>query len=179
MKNQKIIISGPPGSGKTEIIKKLDQKGFQCFFEVNPTNTSHMHDQVISDKIIRNHKQILSLHIFNTRKEQYCSSIIKKGDFTFYDRSMIDVVAYLDYWMEEYPDSWDKTIEECRYANKVFYTPNWKEIYVKSPNRHETFTEAKLIDLVLRKTYLKFNYKLIEVHKLAVKERVEFILNHI
>lgn len=34
MKLKKIIITGPPGTGKSSIIKELKKRGFYCFEEI-------------------------------------------------------------------------------------------------------------------------------------------------
>jgi len=89
------------------------------------------------------------------------------------------VIAYMDFWGEEYPLSWGETVKKCRYSKNIFYTPNWKEIYKQTTQRPETYEEAKKIDLFLKKAFLRFNYNIIEIPKLAINARVEFILKNI
>ena len=38
MKNNKIIISGPPGTGKTTIINELKNRGYTTNDEINPSS---------------------------------------------------------------------------------------------------------------------------------------------
>jgi predicted ATPase len=165
MKNKKIIISGPPGSGKTSIINKLKNLGYLCFSEVTPPKL---------DLSKSKNKLKLSEYLFEQRIHQYYSNNIK---LSFYDRSIIDVVAYMNYWKMEYPNKWDKQINDLQYSKKVFYTPSWKSIYIQSEVRQETFSEATKIDIFLRQAYHSFNYEIIELPKKNIDHRVNFIIN--
>ena len=168
MKSEKIIISGPPSSGKTSIINSLLKKGYNCFQEINPTK--------IKTTKIKNDKFLLSEYLFQTRLEEYTKSI---DQLTFFDRSIIDVIAYLKLWEIQYPESWDEIILENRYHNKVFYTPIWEEIYEKTDIRLESFKESLLIDDTLRKSYLGYKYNIIDVPKSDIENRVQFIIKNI
>ena len=167
MKNEKIIISGPPGSGKTTIINELKKMGHICFSEIRPLNIN-LH--------ITGNKLLISKHIFKSRKEQFNTNCQKKA---FYDRSLIDVIAYMKFWNEKYPISWENDIHKYRYYHKVFYTNPWKEIYEQTNDRKETFEEAKKINKFLRKTYLNLNYKIIDIPQVSTSKRIKFIINNI
>jgi len=167
MKSNKIIISGPPSSGKTTIINALKKRGYVCFNEISPIDI---------DLSINTNKLILSKFLFSKRKEQYKAL---NNQLSFYDRSLIDVIAYMNFWNEKYPSSWDKEIHNCEYFHKVFYTSTWKAIYKQTTNRQETYQEAQKIDLFLRKAYLNFKYQIIEVPHYNISKRVDFIINNI
>lgn len=167
MKNEKIIISGPPGSGKTSIINKLKALKYHCFSEVSPPKL---------DLNELKNKIKLSEYIFEKRIGQYYNQNI---ELSFYDRSLVDVVAYMNYWRIKYPDKWNKQINNLQYSKKVFYTPSWEQIYVQSKVRQETFTEATQIDNFLRKAYHHYNYKIIEVPRKKIEDRVNFIINNL
>tara|TARA_Y100000589_G_scaffold332150_1_gene389719 strand:+ start:6375 stop:6881 length:507 start_codon:yes stop_codon:yes gene_type:complete len=168
MKNRKIIITGPPGSGKSTIIQALIKKKYTCFKEINPSN--------IDNKKVRESKQLLSEFIFKKRLEDYHSA---KNNLTFFDRSTIDVIAYLNYWKLNHPHEWIKIIKNQNYFINVFYAPFWSEIYTTNNYRKENLKEAMLIDKFLRNLFLKFNFNLIELPKTNIENRIEFITNQI
>ena len=112
-----------------------------------------------------------------SRKHQ--SNTKQTNNIVFFDRSMIDVIAYMNFWKEKYPSEWDDLIMNNRYEKNIFYTPNWKEIYQNTEQRPENYTKAKKIDLFLRATFLRFNYNIIEIPKTIINKRVSFILNKI
>jgi predicted ATPase len=168
MKNKKIIISGPPSSGKSTIIHKLKTMGEICCEEIGPID--------IEDENIKNSKIQLSEFIFQKREGQYLQEHTKP---CFYDRSMIDVIAYLDYWNIKPPKHWNELMQKYRYNKTIFYTPLWSEIYQNSNARPESYIEARNIDVMLKKTYINFHYNIIEVPKLGINKRIEFIINNI
>ena len=54
------------------------------------------------------------------------------------------------------------------------------QIYTKkNNNRPESYSEAEKIEFFIKKTYLKFNYQIVEVPKKDINQRIEFILKNI
>jgi predicted ATPase len=71
-------------------------------------------------------------------------------------------------------------IADCKkiiYANIVFYTPIWEKIYIKDTERKEDIISAIKIEEILLSCYKSFGYTLIEIPKLAITQRVDFILS--
>ncbi|QMV16737.1 hypothetical protein Vspart_04142 [Vibrio spartinae] len=96
---------------------------------------------------------------------------------TFYDRSMIDSYGYSQ--LENIPVS-DFLLNQCRelvYHRKVFIFPPWESIYENDIERKQDFHEAVATYHEMVDAYKNFGYDLVEVPKVSVKARAEFILN--
>ena len=78
-----------------------------------------------------------------------------------------------DYFLKDY----HLNSSELGYPENIY--ENWKEIYKTTESRKENYTASIKIDASLRKTYLKFNYNIIDVPKLNITQRVDFIVDKI
>ena len=125
------------GSGKSTIIQELKKYDFECFDEITPS---------VSDL---SNKLNLSSMLFNKRKKHFQ---VESKKITFFDRSLIDVIAYMRYWKLEYPDEWELFLLTKTVTTKKSYTFQVGKIFIfKQKVRHEKFSEAQKIDSVLKK----------------------------
>ena len=172
--NYKHIITGAPGTGKTAIINALMQKGYSCAEEISREVIAEQ--IMIGGDILPWKNQIaFENHIANLRKEQYLNSSENKN--YFFDRSSIDCIAYLKANNLGITSEIKEIIKQCVFNKQVFITPFWKEIYINDGERMEDIKAAINIEDSLIYTYKYFGYKLVEVPKLPVRERVNFILS--
>lgn len=170
---QKIILAGGPSTGKSSVINELKTKGYPCLDESfrELLDKERENDTGVN---FGNTPLEFSYSIYRSRYAQYVEG--DKFPVSFYDRSLIDVLAYLDMEHIAYPLDWQKTIEEKKYHTKVFYFPMWKDIYTQDEHRLESWEEALKVDKAIRKKYIYEGYDLIEVPLMKVEERTEFIL---
>ena len=103
---------------------------------------------------------------------------LKNLKVVFIDRGIPDVVAYMDYIGDEYPEHFTKACENYKYS-KTFILPPWEEIYQSDTERYENFEQALEIQKHLIETYKKYGYDLIEVPKDTVENRILYILDKI
>ena len=96
----------------------------------------------------------------------------------FFDRGIGDVLAYMDFFDQEYGQDFEAICTQNRY-DKIFMLPPWEEIYVMDNERLETFAEAEDLHHHLMETYQKFGYDPIVVPKAPVGERLQFVIDHL
>lgn len=112
------------------------------------------------------------------RINQFKAANTLSSKYVFIDRGIPDVTAYMDYFGQEYPDSFSEANKKYIY-NKIFILPIWDEIYTTDGERFEGIDLAKGLQKSLRKTYESLDYNLIEVPKTDINRRIDFILAHL
>ena len=174
--NQHYVITGAPGTGKTAIINALKGRGYCCVEE----NSREIITEQIKNKgeVLPWKNQIAFENLISSKRaKQYAS--IPKDEICFFDRSTIDCIAYLKANNLETSTEILEVMKNHEFNSNVFYTPIWEEIYTNDSERKESIESAITIEKFLISTYQYFDYTLIEVPKLTIEERVDFILSKI
>ncbi|MCK5815652.1 MAG: ATP-binding protein [Flavobacteriaceae bacterium] len=172
---QKIVISGGPGSGKTTVINQLRELNYNCINEVSR--------QIILDAQKKGTEQLFlkdpllfSKMLLIERERQYIEASETKHNLVFFDRGIPDIIAYMEFKQTKISELYDKSCIQNRYST-VFLMPPWEEIYLSDNERYESYEESMTIYKFIKKTYIKYNYQFIEVPFGTVKMRTQFILN--
>ncbi len=175
MKQQKIVITGGPGTGKSTIIDHLTQMEFTCMPEISRNITKEAQHSGI-DQLFLKDPLLFSELLLNGRIEQYENAAARETDKVFFDRGIPDIHGYMDYLGTKYPEIYTQKSKELRYSH-VFMMPPWREIYKTDNERYESFEQSLTIYNYLIEGYTKMNYDIIRVPEGNIKERVNFILN--
>lgn len=177
MQKEIIVIIGGPGTGKSSIIEGLVAKGYCCYPEISREVTLEAQKRGIEQLFLED-PLLFSQMLLDGRIKQFNNARNEAHQWVFIDRGIPDVVAYLDYIGDDYPNHFTDACKENVYT-KIFILPPWEEIYQSDSERYENFEQAKTIYKHLTKTYINYGYDLIEVPKDSVDNRILFILDKI
>jgi len=174
---QKIVLIGGPGTGKSTVLQELENKGFLCFPEVSREVTLKAQKEGI-EQLFLTDPLLFSKMLLEGREKQFLEAEKSSEKIVFLDRGIPDVYAYLEYFKTPYPTIFKEKSEQYKY-NKVFLFLPWKEIYTSDNERYEDFNQSQEINSFLIDAYREMGYNLISVPFGTVKERADFIMNAI
>lgn len=120
--------------------------------------------------------RLFNRKLMEARESDFLRASELNKQVVFYDRGIPDVLAYMDYFGQEYDEEFINACMHRRY-DMVFILNPWEEIYVSDNERMETFREALEIHKCLTKTYKRYGYLPVSVPEATVKERTEHILS--
>ena len=172
---QKIVLIGGPGTGKSTVLNKLKEKGFFCFDEVSREVILKAQQNGI-EQLFLTEPLLFSEMLLEGREQQFLSADKRKEDIIFLDRGIPDVHAYMNYFKTDYPPVFLEKSNQYKY-DLIFHFSPWEEIHETDNERYESFEESITIDTFLMEAYSDLNYKIINVPFGTVDERTNFIIN--
>ena len=169
------IITGPPSSGKTTLINELLKANYHCYQEMARIVIQENLKEGVDCFPWKNNVEF-SHQVF-VKITDLLNSL--NGDFCFFDRSIVDLIAYMDVSKSNRNKNYIDTIYKSPYNRNVFFLPFWDEIYTNDNERKESKEEAILIEKSLRDVYSEFGFQIIDVPISAIDLRIDFILNKV
>ena len=175
------IISGTVGVGKTTLIEELTKREQGLAF-IPEVAAELISDQVDVDSESVPWKNELAFHKFEDlllrkRIEAYLSA--GESKICFFDRGIPDAIPFFQVEGKTVPSELLDAARKVRYNKIVFFLPFWEEIYENTPFRPQSLREAVHIDMLLRQTYFELGYSLVDVPKVSVEERTQFMLEQV
>jgi predicted ATPase len=172
------IITGAPGAGKTEIIEKLSQRGYIGLEEIPRKLLHEKTAEKLGISPFSDLEKFAHL-VFEEMYKQYLETIKKDDSLCFFDRGIPDVFAYLENSKIPIPNKYYTKLDSCNFEKDVFICPPWKEIYMSDSIRPYPFEETIKLHQQIVSIYKRLNFNLIEIPKLPIPQRVDFVIAHI
>ncbi|HLV15274.1 MAG TPA: ATP-binding protein [Xanthomarina sp.] len=174
MSLKRIVITGGPGTGKTSLINELTKRGYTCLEEISRQVTLEARKEGV-EQLFLSQPFLFSQRLLEGRVKQYEAALRLENDLVFLDRGVPDVLAYMDFANESYPEDFVEACNSCKYT-QVFVLAPWQEIFVSDSERYENFEQSQEIHQQLLKTYHKYQYNLIDIPFDTVENRVDYLL---
>lgn len=180
--NNFFVITGGPGVGKTTLLQELKNRDYNTIPEIArelikeeqakngnalPWKDKNLYKEVMFNRSINSFEQVYkTLNISNKRP-------------IFFDRGFLDTICYAKLIQSEIDEQMELYAENWRYNKNIFMLPPWQKIYGTDTERKQDWTEAVLTYEKMCETYSSYGYNIVEIPKIAVRKRVDFILKFI
>lgn len=170
------IITGGPGVGKTTLLEELELRGYTVVPEVAreiireqmetggdalPWANTERYKQMMLDRSVRSYR--------SAERQKHAGPV-------FFDRGIPDTLCYERLLGSAIHEATERAVRECLYNPTVFLLPPWEEIYTTDTERKQDWEEVLLTHRVMMQTYRDCGYEVVEVPRVAVWERAEFVL---
>lgn len=168
-----VIISGCSGGGKSTLLAELAVRGFAVVEEPGR--------RIVKQELEGSGAALpwVDMVAFAHRAIEMGRSDIAAAQahtgWTFFDRSVIDAAAALQYIAGQ-PIA-DELKAAGLYHGQVFLMPPWPEIYVTDSERLHGFDEAVAEYERLTTVYPSLGYEVIPLPKVNIQQRADFVLN--
>jgi len=171
------IFTGGPGAGKTSVLDELSAMGYQAVEEV-------------ARKIIKEQNQTGGNATHDGDQQAFCElmlaaavqdykDLIESSRVFFFDRGVPGLAGYSTMTAGQVSAAVQEASSQYRYNPIVFCFPPWEEIYQNDAERQQDFAEAVRTYRVLKQAHEDLGYVTVEVPKVSVAERVQFILSYV
>jgi len=173
------VITGGPGSGKSELLKELALYGYyQCVPEIArgiiQEQVAAGGDALPWGDTIRYRDIMLDRSI--TTYDEAVTGSGPETRATFFDRGIIDVLGYTRIIGGAIDERLSAAARDYRYNAKVCIAPPWSAIYRNDAERKQSFRESIAVYDTMVKTYLEHDYELIEIPRESPGGRASFVL---
>ncbi len=169
------VFTGGPGSGKTTLLDALAATGFAVMDEAG-RGVIRQQQAIGSDALPWADRARFADWMLCWELRSHALAMQRSGTVLF-DRAIPDIVGYLALSRLAVPPALTRAATDFRYNTTVFIAPHWPEIYVNDAERRQSPEEARRTHAAMANTYSAFGYRLVELPKTGLAERVRFVVD--
>jgi len=167
------VITGAPCSGKTSVIKELEQRGYKV---VHETARAYIDQQLAAGRRLEEIKAdelAFENHILNDKL--VIESTLPPNETIFFDRGIPDSIAYFKLaGLDADPPL--KKSKRRRYRRVFFFE---RLGFLKDRVRSEDEDAADSLNSLIEESYRLLDYEIIPVPVLSIEQRVDYILSRL
>ncbi|PSJ63711.1 AAA family ATPase [Pseudaminobacter soli (ex Li et al. 2025)] len=168
------VLTGGPGSGKTTLIEALGAAGHAVAPEAGRGIIRHQ--VAISGPALPWRDPALFAELMLAWEMRSHEAARDKTGPVFFDRGVPDVIGYLRLTGLPAPAHAEEAAKNFHYNRMVFILPPWPEIFSQDGERRQDLAEAQRTYEAMVETYTACGYRLVEVPRAPVEERLRFVL---
>lgn len=171
------IVTGAPGAGKTTLLDAAAAHGLRVGREA--ARGVIQAQTAIDGPALQWRDAARFADLMLDRDMQTHADLLMGEGAALCDRGIPDLVAYGRIMDLAGTDHFVRAAQVCRYNQTVFFAPPWREIYADDAERTEGWEHAQRIYPPMRDAYEELGYRIVELPKVPVAERLAFILDAI
>lgn len=172
------IVTGGPGTGKTTLLRELTLRGFFCVEDV-ARKVIQEESAVDGDALPWKSLNRFIERLLVRSVDAYNQALRATQKVVFFDQGAPDYIAYAHHTKTEVPLECITEARSLMYNKKVFIAPPWKEIFCNDNERTQTFEKSVKVYGEIVQAYSEIGCKIIELPKISVEKRVDFVISHI
>ena len=168
------VLTGGPCSGKSTLIAALQRAGFQAMPEAG---RAIIQQQVAIDGPALAWKDpgLFAELGLSWEMRSYREALQLTGP-VFFDHSLAGSPGYYRLMGLPVPAHVHAAASTMRYHRRALIAPPWAEIYENDAERKQTWEEAVATYEHIVETYTEYGYDLVELPKVSVQDRVQFVV---
>lgn len=171
------VFTGGSSSGKSTLVEALAARGHICVPEAGRIVVQE-EEAAGGDGLPWVNLERFAELIFDKSRLAFDTHCDTDGP-VFFDRSFLEALSCTRSLARPIPQRYNDIVASHRFNKTVFVTPPWEEIFTNDAERKTTF-EAAVQDYEGNlATYTAAGYEPLEVPRLSVEERVEFVLDKV
>lgn len=171
------ILTGAPGAGKTTLLDALAAHGLRVGREA--ARAVIQVQKAIDGPALQWRDPARFAELMLDRDIQTHENLRLDPAPALCDRGIPDLVAYGRILRLAETDHFARAAALYRYNSKVFFAPPWREIYADDAERIEGWEHAQRIYGPMRDAYAELGYRIVELPKAPVADRLAFVLDEI
>ncbi|WP_263143619.1 AAA family ATPase [Pseudomonas sp. RIT-PI-AD] len=171
------VITGGPGSGKTTLIDALRERGFACTDEAGRRIIREERENA-GQALPWRDPRAFAERMLAADLRSHAWALAQPGR-VFADRGAPDIIGYLRISGLPVEDAFYRRCTGLVYAQEVFIAPPWAEIFEQDNERRQDFPLARVTFDAMRRVYGELGYRVTELPRIGVAERVDFVLDRL